>query len=134
MTLGGLGGDRAAVVTALRAVSGVADAEILPDPEGGPGTLRLQLKPGADEVSVAKTVNRLLGEQFGLGVDSGRVQVVEEVRAAPAGRPAPSSGGVPAAPPRRGAAQARRGPSGAAAAPGATAGRPVGGRRRGPRA
>ena len=56
MTLGGLGGDRAAVVTALRAVSGVADAEILPDPDGGPGTLRLQLKPGADEVSVAKTV------------------------------------------------------------------------------
>jgi hypothetical protein len=80
MTLGGLGGDRAAVVAALRAVSGVADAEILPDAEGGPGTLRLQLKPGADEVKVAKTVNRLLGEQFGLGVDSGRVQVVEEVR------------------------------------------------------
>ncbi len=104
MTLGGLGGDRAAVVTALRAVSGVADAEILPDPEGGPGTLRLQLKPGADEVSVARTVNRLLGEQFGLGVDSGRVQVVEEVRrrqpaasgsaqaaGAPAGSPSPSS-------------------------------------------
>jgi hypothetical protein len=80
MTLGGQGGDRAAVVAALRAVSGVADAEILPDPEGGPGTLRLQLQPGADEVRVAKTVNRLLGEKFGLGVDSGRVQVVEEVR------------------------------------------------------
>ncbi len=80
MTLGGPGGDRTAVVTALRAVSGVADAEILPDPEGGPGTLRLQLQPGADEVSVATTVNRLLGEKFGLGVDSGRVQVVEEVR------------------------------------------------------
>jgi hypothetical protein len=92
MTLGGLGGDRAAVVTALRAVSGVADAEILPDPEGGPGTLRLQLKPGADEVSVAKTVNRLLGEQFGLGVDSGRVQVVEEVRRRPpVGAPAQSA-------------------------------------------
>jgi hypothetical protein len=109
MTLGGLGGDRAAVVTALRAVSGVADAEILPDPEGGPGTLRLQLKPGADEVSVARTVNRLLGEQFGLGVDSGRVQVVEEVRrrqpaapasGAPAGGASPSSqpSGAPATP------------------------------------
>jgi hypothetical protein len=88
MTLGGPGGDRAAVVAALRAVSGVADAEILPDPEGGPGTLRLQLKPGADEVKVAKTVNRLLGEQFGLGVDAGRVQVVEEVRRRPPAGPA----------------------------------------------
>ena len=37
--------------------------------------------PGADEVAVAKTVNRLLGEQFGLGVDSGNVSVVEETRA-----------------------------------------------------
>ncbi len=92
MTLGGQGGDRAAVVTALRAVSGVADAEILPDPEGGPGTLRLQLLPGADEVIVAKTVNRLLGEQFGLGVDSGKVQVVEEVR-----RRAPAAASGPAA-------------------------------------
>ena len=78
MTLGGPGGDRSAVVTALRAVAGVADAEIIPDPAGGPGTLRLQLAPGADEVLVATTVHRLLGEQFGLGVDAGKVQVVEE--------------------------------------------------------
>jgi hypothetical protein len=107
MTLGGLGGDRAAVVTALRAVSGVADAEILPDPEGGPGTLRLQLKPGADEVSVAKTVNRLLGEQFGLGVDSGRVQVVEEVRRRPPVGGTASSGAASAAaaPPAAGPAK-----------------------------
>ena len=42
-------------------------------------------------MSVAKTVNRLLGEQFGLGVDSGRVQVVEEVRRRPpTARQAPS--------------------------------------------
>ena len=78
MTQGGPGGDRSAVVTALRAVTGVADAEILPDPAGGPGTLRLQLEPDADEVLVATTVHRLLGEKFGLGVDAGRVQVVEE--------------------------------------------------------
>ena len=118
MTLGGLGGDRAAVVTALRAVSGVADAEILPDPEGGPGTLRLQLKPGADEVSVAKTVNRLLGEQFGLGVDAGRVQVVEEVRRRPpVGAPtqsAPPAEPKPAVvrpePPKRAEPQLRRVP------------------------
>jgi hypothetical protein len=92
MTLGGPGGDRSAVVTALRAVAGVADAEIIPDPAGGPGTLRLQLAPGADEVLVATTVHRLLGEKFGLGVDAGKVQVVEE---AVTRRPRT----VPAAPP-----------------------------------
>lgn len=78
MTLGGLGEDTGQVVAALRAVAGVSDAEILPDPTGGPGTLRLQLAPGADEVLVATTVHRLLGDRFGLGVDAGRVQVVEE--------------------------------------------------------
>ena len=78
MSPGGQSGQAAAVVAALRAVTGVADAEILPDPDGGPGTLRLQLAPGADEVLVATTVHRLLGDKFGLGVDAGRVQVVEE--------------------------------------------------------
>jgi hypothetical protein len=91
MTLGGPGGDAAAVVAALRAVTGVADAEILPDESGGPGTLRLQLSPGADEVLVATTVHRLLGERFGLGVDAGRVQVVEEaVTRRPGATPPPA--------------------------------------------
>ena len=78
MSLGGLGTDTVQVVAALRAVAGVSDAEILPDPSGGPGTLRLQLRLGADEVMVATAVHRLLGDRFGLGVDAGRVQVVEE--------------------------------------------------------
>lgn len=78
MSLGGPGGEAADVVSVLRAVPGVADAEILPDEHGGPGTLRLQLALGADEVDVAMKVNRILGERFGLGVDAGRVQVVEE--------------------------------------------------------
>ena len=78
MSLGGLGTDTVQVVAALRAVAGVSDAEILPDPSGGPGTLRLQLASGADEVMVATAVHRLLGDRFGLGVDAGRVQVVEE--------------------------------------------------------
>ncbi|HEY5184264.1 MAG TPA: hypothetical protein VIM19_05020 [Actinomycetes bacterium] len=78
MSLGGPGGESADVVSVLRAVPGVADAEILPDEHGGPGTLRLQLALGADEVDVAMKVNRILGERFGLGVDAGRVQVVEE--------------------------------------------------------
>jgi hypothetical protein len=67
------------LLEALRAVPGVASADIEPDerPEGA-GTLRLQLDPGADEVQVATSVNRVLREQFGLAVDANRVQVVEE--------------------------------------------------------
>ena len=73
------------LLSALRAVPGVASADIEPDerPDGA-GTLRLQLDPGADEVAVATSVNRVLREQFGLAVDANRVQVVEE--AAPSRR------------------------------------------------
>ena len=81
MSLGGLGEETAAVVAALRAVAGVTDAEILPDPRGGPGTLRLQLASGADEVVVGTRVSRLLRERFGLGVDADRVQIYEEAPA-----------------------------------------------------
>lgn len=72
------------LLEALRAVPGVASADIEPDdrPEGA-GTLRLQLAPGADEVQVATSVNRVLREQFGLAVDANRVQVVEESVTAP---------------------------------------------------
>lgn len=71
--------DGATLLDALRSVPGVAAADIEPDdrPEGA-GTLRLQLDPGADEVAVATSVNRVLREQFGLAVDANRVQVVEE--------------------------------------------------------
>jgi hypothetical protein len=71
--------DPATLLEALRAVPGVASADLEPDdrPEGA-GTLRLQLSPGADEVQVATSVNRVLREQFGLAVDANRVQVVEE--------------------------------------------------------
>lgn len=66
------------VVAALRAVPGIADAEVEPDDEGGLGVLRLGLDPGVDEVEVATSVGRLLREQFGLGVDADRVQIVED--------------------------------------------------------
>lgn len=64
---------------ALRVLPGVADAEIIADERAnGAGTLRLSLAAGADEVAVATEVNRVLRDRFGLGVDSGRVHVVEE--------------------------------------------------------
>src|SRR4051794_8740217 len=69
------------IAAALRAVAGVADAEVEADGEGGLGLLRLGLVPGVDEVRVATDVGRLLREQFGLGVDAERVQLVEDAEA-----------------------------------------------------
>jgi hypothetical protein len=67
------------IVAALRAVPGVADADVEPDDAGGGmGLLRLGLAPGYDEVAVATSVGRLLRERFGLGVDAERVQLVED--------------------------------------------------------
>lgn len=71
--------DHRDIVAALKAVPGVADADLEPDIESdGPGVLRLGLHPGVDEVAVATTVGRLLRERFGLGVDAERVQLVED--------------------------------------------------------
>jgi hypothetical protein len=73
------------IAAALRAVPGVANAEVEPDEDGGGvGLLRLGLKAGVDEVRVATDVGRLLREQFGLGVDAERVQLVEEAETEPA--------------------------------------------------
>lgn len=84
--------DHSDLIAALRAVPGVADADVQSDGEGGLGTLRLDLENGVDEAQVASTVGRLLREQFGLGVDADRVQVVEDARmdSRPGGEPAPS--------------------------------------------
>jgi hypothetical protein len=70
--------DRRALVAALKAVQGVLDADVAPDSEGGIGTLRLDLAAGVDEAAVAGQVSRVLREQFGLGVDADRVELVEK--------------------------------------------------------
>jgi hypothetical protein len=71
--------DYAEIVAALRAVPGVAEADVEPDAEGeGVGMLRLGLTPGVDEVQVATKVGRLLRERFGLGVDADQVQLIED--------------------------------------------------------
>jgi hypothetical protein len=75
--------DYGEIVAALRAVPGVADADVEPDEDGvGMGLLRLGLAPGFDEVQVATSVGRLLRERFGLGVDAERVQLVEDAEVA----------------------------------------------------
>lgn len=71
--------DYAEIVAALRAVPGVAEADVEPDENGeGLGLLRLGLSPGVDEVQVATKVGRLLRERFGLGVDAEQVQLIED--------------------------------------------------------
>lgn len=74
--------ERTDLVTALRAVPGVADVALVHDEDppqpGDAGTLRLELDAGADEVAVATQVNQLLRQDFGLGVDSSRIQLLEE--------------------------------------------------------
>ena len=75
--------DYGEIVAALRAVPGVADADVEPDGIGGMGLLRLGLAPGYDEVQVATSVGRLLRERFGLGVDAERVQLVEDAEVPP---------------------------------------------------
>jgi hypothetical protein len=84
------------IVSALRAVPGVADADVEPDVEGGGmGLLRLGLAPGYDEVSVATSVGRLLRERFGLGVDADRVQLVEDAPTEQVPDPEPVGDGDP---------------------------------------
>ena len=82
--------DHRDLVAALLGVPGVAAAAVEPL-GGGPGTLRLQLVSGADEVDVAGAVNRLLRSRFGLAVDSDRVRVVDGDVAPPEERPAAKS-------------------------------------------
>lgn len=86
------------VVAALRAVPGVSEAAVEPDAEGGLGVLRLGLDPGVDEVEVATSVGRLLREQFGLGVDAERVQIVEDADIGDAGATGATGDAVPGAP------------------------------------
>jgi hypothetical protein len=83
----------------LKAVQGVADADVDPDEQGGLGTLRLDLEAGVDETAVANQVSRVLREQFGLGVDADRVELVEVTPPEPAPAPpvaAPAAKAEPA--------------------------------------
>jgi hypothetical protein len=69
--------DNRQLVAALLDVAGVSSASI--EATGaGPGTLRLQLAAGTDQVIVAGEVNRLLRSKFGLAVDPERVRVIDE--------------------------------------------------------
>jgi len=99
--------DHRDLVAALLGVPGVAAASVEPQ-GGGPGTLRLQLSSGADEVDVAGAVNRLLRNQFGLAVDADRVRVLEQTGGR-AGLAAPAAPQLATVAPLAPVAAARRG-------------------------
>lgn len=121
--------DHRDLVSALLGVPGVAAAAVEPV-EHGPGTLRLQLAPGADEVDVAGAVNRLLRSRFGLAVDAERVRVLEESAAGPSGPPvapaegAGGAGGADHEPTARPADEAAPARNGRSPGPAASAGLP----------
>ena len=81
--------DAQQIEAALGVVPGVARAVVIPDETGGPGTLRLSLTPDGDEVVVARAVHRILRLQFGVGLEPGRIEVVEESLPEPPTVPAP---------------------------------------------
>ena len=114
--------DNRDLVAALLGVPGVAAASVEPQ-GGGPGTLRLQLSSGADEVDVAGAVNRLLRSQFGLAVDADRVRVLEQTGGR-AGLAAPAAPQLATVAPLAPVAAARG--RGAKAAPAAPAADPEG--------
>jgi hypothetical protein len=77
------------IESALGVVPGVARAVVISDETGGPGTLRLTLTADGDEVVVARAVHRILRLQFGVGLEPGRIEVVEESMPEPPTVPAP---------------------------------------------
>ena len=81
------------IVAALRAVSGVADADIEPGEDGGLGVLRVGLDDGVDEKMVAKRINRVLRDKFAMGVDAKHVEIIEdaEIRAVAAAAQQPTA-------------------------------------------
>jgi len=97
------------MVAALRAVPGVADARIEPSTDGSVGMLHLALDEDTDDAAVASRVAELLRSGFGIGVDTDRVQLIEDPPArdepiaeewtaeepAPAAAPVPALRGIP---------------------------------------
>lgn len=92
------------MVAALRGVPGVTDVRIEPATDGGIGMLHLALDEDSDDAVVAGRVAELLRSGFGIGVDTDRIQLIEDPPApdppaveepAPVAAPLPESAGIP---------------------------------------
>lgn len=86
--------DLEAIAAALRALPGVAAADVHPDGSGGVDSLRLDLEPGVDGLEVAGAASRLLAERFGAPLEADQVQLVTAgAEAPPAPAPVPAQRG-----------------------------------------
>jgi hypothetical protein len=85
------GFDTLAVLAAVRAVPGVRDAQLRPNPTGGGvHTLRLDLADGADGAQVSRLVARLLKQRMGLAAEPRRVSEARRATVSPP--PGPNTG------------------------------------------
>ena len=76
--------DPAAIEAAVAVVPGVSRATVVPGQRGGPEVLRVVLDEDVDAVDVARAAQRILRLQFGVDLEPGRLEFVED-------EPAPSA-------------------------------------------
>jgi hypothetical protein len=69
----------AAIEAAVAVVPGVTRAVVTLDANGEPDVLRVVLGDDADPLGVARAAHRILRLQFGVGLDPGRIEIVEDV-------------------------------------------------------
>ncbi len=71
--------DAAAIEAAVAVVPGVTRAVVTFGADGEPEVLRVVLGDEADPLGVARAAHRILRLQFGVGLDPGRIEIVEDV-------------------------------------------------------
>ena len=71
--------DAAAIEAAVAVVPGVTRAVVTFGADGEPEVLRVVLGDEADPLGVARAAQRILRLQFGVGLDPGRIEIVEDV-------------------------------------------------------
>lgn len=70
--------DPAAIEAAVAVVPGVSRATVVPGQRGGPEVLRVVLDDDVDAVDVARAAQRILRLQFGVDLEPGRLEIVED--------------------------------------------------------
>ena len=71
--------DVAAIESAVSVVPGVTRVVVSLGSDGQPEVLRVVLRDEVDPLDVARAAHRILRLQFGVGLDHGRIEVVEDV-------------------------------------------------------
>jgi hypothetical protein len=71
--------DVAAIEAAVAVVPGVTRAVVTLGADGEPEVLRVVLDDEVDPLGVARAAHRILRLQFGVGLDPGRIEIVEDI-------------------------------------------------------